>query len=777
MLSLEPPYQVLEGHAILPDHEDPGLRYAMPVGPRLAEREGEPAFDLTLYADSGAGAQRTTGGILTLTTELVVPDDVLGSLAARLSDPAGGGPSVRVAPVSFDSGTVELAVLGRTSVAPPSGSAAPGGPFEVTFVAGGRPSLTAANDAAFQLLLDEQAAEAVAASLEQASEPVLVTYAMTYAALRPAFTVDVEADWSRVYSELTNRLTTNAWFVAADVDTSVRHALETSGIHVDTVVEGTAEGDRAAAERTAAQLVDWVMDRLFESMVPPAGTADTIGRVVDDTIWSLQRAIVPGASYRLRSLDETQLRRMRIRSRERVAEQREVRLQGTLDALLRRLRFAPDGTPALTWPAVRDRLVHTIELAGFPRLEVAVGVVDRFATDGLRSVDVELARATDDGSDPDPSGVTVLSFTPGAASRSWVVNLLDETARAAALQRPYVYRVVARFDPSSPVRPGDVATSSWSGRASADLVVDPREAYAVTDVTVATAPLFSFDLFPAVVVDVVPGGVPTSHAELAAVRRVQLDAAAPVQHWVFSSPPGDVSYSYRPTYHRPVEAGGQVVGPWATAVEPFLSLPDPMPEKLTVTFFVDLPWPTISLALLQIRYLDAANGIRYAPETVTLDATTAHVTRTYSVATNGSRSIDYRLTIQRVGGGLVDGSWRTADDDRVVVDRRLVEERAVAIRVLGTLADRALARASLTVEARDPATGVPRSSAVVPLGATAPPATPVPPFTYLLGDPPLLEVWWQLSTVDSNGFPAVQPWAHGPSDLLVVDLRSLTVTG
>ena len=53
----------------------------------------------------------------------------------------------------------------------------------------------------------------------------------------------------------------------------------------------------------------------------------------------------------------------------------------------------------------------------------------------------------------------------------------------------------------------------------------------------------------------------------------------------------------------------------------------------------------------------------------------------------------------------------------------------------------------------------------------------VAPFSYLLGDPPLSEVWWQLSTVDANGFPAAAPWGHGGSDLLVVDLRSLTVTG
>ena len=127
----------------------------------------------------------------------------------------------------------------------------------------------------------------------------------------------------------------------------------------------------------------------------------------------------------------------------------------------------------------------------------------------------------------------------------------------------------------------------------------------------------------------------------------------------------------------------------------------PVSRAMIQAFFVDLPWPQISLALLALRYADPANGIRYAEETVTLDATTTHLTRTYSIASGGSRALEYRLTIQRSDGGLVDGSWREATDDRVIVDRRLVDDRQVRIKVLGTLAERHLVRATLRVEARE----------------------------------------------------------------------------
>ncbi|HEX2704839.1 MAG TPA: hypothetical protein VHM65_03710 [Candidatus Lustribacter sp.] len=776
MLSLEPPYPVIGGYALLPDHADPLLYYAMPAGPRLAMLDTGPALNLTLYADSGAGAARTSGGILSMTTELVVPGDVLAALPGQLASVRGITGTPRVVPVSFESGTVELAVLGRTSTPPAQGSAAPGGLFELTFVAGGRPSLTGTNDAAFQLVLGESAAEAIEACLDEGAQPVLVTYTMTYAALRPAFTVDLDVDWTKIYHSLQSKLTTNAWFVAADVEANVKSAFEESGIRIDTVVEGTGSGDRAAAERTQAQLLDWVMDRLFEPMIPAVSTAESIGQVVEGALWSLARAVIPGASYRLKVVDETQVRRMNIRARERVAELREVRPQGSIDALLRSLRTTADGTPSPHWPAIRAAMVQRVELDGFPRLEVGVSVVDRFAADGLRSVDVEMARAPAGGGDPPPGDVTALGFTPGTTAQSWVVNLLDEAAREAVWKRPYVYRVVARFDPSSPLRPGEVVTSAWTDRRTSDLLVDPREAYAVTDVSVTVAPLFSFELFPAVTVDLHPGTPGGPATALAGTRRVQLDAEHPLQHWVFTSLPGDLSYSYRATYHRPSEAGGAVTTEWGAAVEPFLSLPDPMPEKLTVTFFVDLPWTELSLAMLQIRYDDAAHDVHYAQETLTLEAGTTHVARTYSIASGGSRSLSYRLTLQRAAGGLVDGSWREAGDDRVVVDRRLVDERAVRVKALGTLADRRLVRAAVRIEARDPAAGLVRAATdvVIPGGGEG---NPIAPFTYLLGDPPLHEVWWQLTTVDSNGFPAAQPWGHGTSDLLVVDLRTLSVTG
>ncbi len=820
MQTLEPPYPVVDGYALLPDHADPALWYALPIGPRLAMVGGRPQLSLTQYLGGGAGSAKIAGGILQITTELAIDDDVLAALPAKLAARLGPGkPTPIVTPLQFDSGTVEIAVLGRTNAPQPEGSAAPGGPFEVQFIAGGKPSLGGTNNCTFQLVLNENAAVAIAACLDQPELPVIVSYVMSYSALRPSFTIDIHADWHKVYSTLQDKLTTNAWFVAADVDTEITHALETSGIDVDTVVLGGADS-AAAAAKTKEKLLDWVLEKLFVPMIPAQSPGQQIGQVIEGAVWSLTRAIIPGASYRLKSIDQDQLRHMDIRATERLAEVRELRPQGMLGELLRGLRLDEHGNPSPQWPAIRSGMLAQIELTGFPRLEVAVSVVDRFASDRLRNCRVQIARLLPDGSIADSAEFV---FTGAGTPQDWVVNLLDDAAREAVWKTPYVYRVLAEFDPASPLQPAGPAISPWRSKSAAGLLVDPREAYAVSDVTVTVAPLFAFEAFPAVTVELCPGLADPNPAKAA---RLNLTAASNLQHWQFSAiedaadgpaptpaipqigfgapagqPAADVTpvetvvdgstvvvaradlsaadpgFSWRATYHRPLESGGDVAGAWSTAVEPWLSLPDPMPEKLQVNFFIDLPWNDITAALLQLRYEDEAANIHYAVETITLNAATAVLNRTYSIAAGGSRSVGYRLTIKLASGPLMEGSWRLAGDDRVIIDRTLVDRREISLRVLGgTLADQHLAGAKVTLQVRDPKSAqvLAATDLVIPPGAEK---AYLGNFSYLRGDPPINLVFFQVSATDPNGFRRAQPWGSSTADLLVLDLRTLSVAG
>ncbi|CAA9411446.1 hypothetical protein AVDCRST_MAG94-6452 [uncultured Leptolyngbya sp.] len=347
MLYLNPPYQVIDGYTLLPDHTDPGLFYLLPSAPRLANSaDARPAFSLVQYLGGDAGNQRIAGGILSLTTELTVPEEVLPRLQERLKAKLSGdaAANIRLVPVLFDAGTVELVALGERSAAA-EGSLASAGSFELQILGSGKPSLGGNNVASFQLLLDPNTAELVEKCIELPDMPILVIYRLTFAGLRPSFQVNVQADWRKVYKSLQNRANVNVYFVAADADVLIKDVLEENNIKIDTAVFGTDESARSAAERARKQLIDWVLEHLFTPIVDPAATPNAIGQVIDDTVWSLTRAVIPGVGYRLRVVDDEQLRLLSAQMNEMVAERREVLPQATLGSCLHRYQIDKQGRP------------------------------------------------------------------------------------------------------------------------------------------------------------------------------------------------------------------------------------------------------------------------------------------------------------------------------------------------------------------------------------------------------------------------------------------------
>ena len=131
MLFLNPPYYVLDGHTLLPDHADPGLYYVIPPAPRLTVNEhGLPALSLVQFL--GGSARRLEGGLLTFTVELPVADDMLRRLEARLAAKLNAADNLRVVPVMWSDGVVELVALGAASAAAapaPASLPPPQGPF------------------------------------------------------------------------------------------------------------------------------------------------------------------------------------------------------------------------------------------------------------------------------------------------------------------------------------------------------------------------------------------------------------------------------------------------------------------------------------------------------------------------------------------------------------------------------------------------------------------------------------------------------------------------
>jgi hypothetical protein len=775
VLSFDPPYAVIGGYTLLPDHEDRKRWYAIPPAPQLALGDGgRPELSVLEYLGGGAAAARLAGAAVSFTTMLTIPDDVLAMLAAKMRERLGPGApaALTVSGVMFDAGTVELIVLGSSSARPPAAPAPPPGPFDIAFAGSGLPSLGGDNRASFQLLVDPGAAQLLSACLDAPDLPVLVVYRMQLSGLRPEFSVHVDADWSRVYHDLEQQARLNVYYVAADVQAMISQTLEQDGVRIDETIFGPGADAAARADRAQKFLADWVASRLFVPFVDPAAaTANAIGQVVDDTVFSLTRSVLPGLGYKLRYVSDDELRTMSARMDETVAEQREIVPQGTLGGLLNSLRVDERGQVRPTWTDLRTSLVKQVNLADFPRLEVQVGVEDRFTADGIEQVTVDLARAGDDGTAADEQS---LAFRDATGRRPYLVNLLGRAD--PSLSQPYRWRAEVQFDPAGPFGPHPPARTQWRDGVTSELVVEPREAYLVRTVTVETAPTFSWSQFPAVDVDLRYRD-PTDPQGTVQHGRLGLSPDRPRDTWRFRAVVADTpAYSYQVTYERPGDQGGPIAVPEHQQADDILTVPDPLPRKRRLDIFTSLPWEKISTAFVELEYRDDAHGI-HSDEQLDLLPGTTFLRRDIPIAADGPTAVSYRLTVLFTGGKLLAGSWRSTEDDRLVIDRTLVDSRTVTVRVVsGPLASRHLAEVHVRLEADDPVTGAVRDKTELVIDAGNE-ASPLPPWEYLAGDPPVQGPRYQAVFIDDHGFATTTPWAVSPRDLLVVSLANRTISG
>jgi hypothetical protein len=786
VLLLNPPYHVIDGHTLLRDHADPSLFYAIPPAPQLALNLSElPAFSLVQFL-GGTETQRIEGGLLNLTVELPIVGETLSRLASRLKAKLNAQGNLRVIPVMFDDGSVELVALGATSGEPtsPATDGSPGsgsqtspalpppkGPFSVQFLGSGRPSLAGNNVATFQLVLDAPAAELVERALELPDLPLVAIYRLGFAGLRPSFQIDVQADWIKLYRNLENKFKVNVYYVTADAELKVTEAMEQTGIKIDTTVFGVGEGAQVAADRARRQLLDWIFERLFQPMVDPgAAAANAIGQVVNDTVSSLVRAVIPGVSYKLRAIEERQLRIMSARMNESVAERREVVPQGTLGGLLNKFRTKRDNTPNPSWPAIRSQLLQKVNLDGFPRIEVTLAAEDRFASDGVSKIGVELSRINSAGA---RTNIKAFTFRTAAERENYAVNLLGEVD--PRLVTPYQFRATVYFDPASHFGFHEAISTSWTDARTTELFVEPRgpETYQLRVVQVTATPLFSFSVFPSVSVELKAG--PDNSPSLQA-GRLTLNQDNPQGEWRYRSfGPSLLPYRYRATYHRPTDRGGDIQTGWVEQFEDWLSIPDPLPQKRTLNIFVNLPWQDIITAFIQLRYNDDAHNIHY-DEQIDLDSSNRTIRRDIPISDRGSRAISYRLTIFLNTGDLMEGSWRETEDERLLVDRRLVGTRLIQVRsVGGTLDDNHLSQVKVRLQVREPGRETMRTQTELRIQADQPDQK-FPNWEYLLGDPPARTVDYEALFIDQTGFMDSAPLRSTEADLLVVNLRSKTIT-
>jgi hypothetical protein len=603
MLYLNPPYFLIDGVSIFPDHADPLQFYYLPMMPHLTsvkDASGNVLPQLQLIEYVGAAG---TGGFINFDVNLGMDDGKLSDVAQKLKRQANLPDEPRLSPVVFVDGTVKLFILGAqspdpTATKPPPSGAAPAtdqadGPrFVVKIQNSTKPALFGDNQATFSVQLDQYGATVLEKALQGEMAPIAVIYSLDFIALRPAFNVHLHVDWDRVHKYMDEHFSGGFLFFSADIDKAVDKLVEDRviSIEVDTFIpdgglDKTVSSDRG---RAVDQVYDMIKERFFEPSLPPQGGDSGLDSTLEDvrTIGNLVHSGGMAMCSR-KSVDLTQVdkKTLDVNISERTSVQRTIYPQAHLSGLFSTLKKTG---------ASLDRFIIKVDLDNpwFQRRKLNVTTKANFDADGIASIDVDM---TYNG---DVKSVTLTKEAPQAPVE-WSSVLKD-----GKMVRPvaYSYTVNFRGDVDTTQRPSQLTSPEMTEVGDA-LDVEPRaDLYAITVIPIRADNL-PWDRYPNVEVE-------CRYADAGNGLKQQASALLTAQNaetiWsLFIRDRTRRAFEYRLTYA--LATGGTKVTAWISTDDGKIDIADPYPAKVTLTVMAAVDWSIASQVLVYVAYPSKEN--------------------------------------------------------------------------------------------------------------------------------------------------------------------------
>lgn len=358
MLYLKPPYALINGVTLFSDHADPRTFYFLPLSPRISRVEdpatGQRVPQLQLIKYRGSAG---SGGFLNFDVDLGVDD--LDEIADELRRMLRLRDRPVLVPAPLIDGEVKMMLFGKQSGDLTGGDGAGGegeggeaGESRPEFVLkidhNAKPSLYGDNRAAFSVALDEYGVTVLEKALEGEMTPIGIVYSLRYLGLRPAYTVQLKADWSRVQKHFEESFGVDTPIFSSQIDTAVDKLIEDRVIEIEVDQLITEDEDPGGVidrmDQAVAQVREMVTDAFFQPSLEPekekpdgwdkaAGFVERISRV------GATGGMGGDALFSYKKVDYTRIdkKSLNVRFNERIAVQRSIYPQGHLSGLFRTL--------------------------------------------------------------------------------------------------------------------------------------------------------------------------------------------------------------------------------------------------------------------------------------------------------------------------------------------------------------------------------------------------------------------------------------------------------
>jgi hypothetical protein len=616
MLFLQPPFHIIEGLATFGDHANKRQFYFLPVMPKLTTvRDPVSLVDVPQIQLLKFRGDAGTGGFLTFEVNLGVEEERLANVAAELKRRYQLRDDPFLAPVVVEDGNVRLIMLDRATAAPPVGGQPPAGPspdgdgggprfvLKIDPPTASKPALYGDNQAIFSVQLTQDGVDLVEASLLQGEMlPIGVVYALDFFALRPAYTVQVTADWNRVQNHFEQSFGFDYLFSSVEIDTVVDKLIEDRVvvINVDTFLpEGEDAGSWVGRRDQAVNdFKDMVLDSFFEpSLEPVREEEDGWDRFIHTaerlTLLGATGGLAGSASFHFVRRDITRIdqKRLNLVMNERVTVKRSIYPQANLKALGRHLR------DLIAQGAIeRSRFIQEVTLNSpwFQRREVKANALVNFDYDSVDSVNLTLAY----GGQPQTLRLTKADASGTRRWNSIVVN------NAMRREVEYQYRVNFR-DVDTSERPGVLESPKMIANGD-EFEISPRaeQLYFVDEIKLGADQL-PWNRFPSVSVEVRQQDAENG---IRLAETFMLTQAQPEATWKrFRLDSERDEYQVRVTYLA--SDNRDIATDWRTTDQERLLIRDPRPAKRTVQVVPAVPWGLVAMVFVELGYDDAPNGV------------------------------------------------------------------------------------------------------------------------------------------------------------------------
>ncbi|MFT3801359.1 MAG: hypothetical protein QM766_09095 [Burkholderiaceae bacterium] len=675
MLYESPPFYLINGVSILPDHADPQQFYYMPLAPRfVTRRDGQIDVPQLLLIKFQSATQ--TGGFADFDVHLGLTPDELDEIRHELQRLARLTDVPNLAPVPVVDGSVKLMLFGRMSGdAPADGDNG----FVKQIRHSAKPALYGDNRAAFSVELDQSGITILDQAMRGEMAPIGVVYSLDYLALRPAYHVSLRIHWDRVQDFLDQQYGQEGLFTSIQIQDTVDKLIERRDIEfeADTFVPDD-EGGTLTERRDAAvaRVRDMITDAFFESSLDPLRTApdgwDKAAQLIKS--FSPQRIASPVGVFSYRKTHYTRIdsKRLDVDFSERVTIKRSIYPQGHLSGLFRAFGQGLDPARLVIEAGIGDPWFQHRKLRVISHAN---------PDDGVRSVTATLTYGDDtrqvqlDGENPQKEIDWPSVIENGRMLMPVRMRYQVELLPADGGERP------------SRLESGDIEVLGDA------IGIEPRDLFSLETISVLTLDTFPFDRFPRVDVrlrydDPAHGIRQDDVVHLGADRK-----NADWKRFLIGAPAGPVMAKrvYLGADHQRHET------PFEPLAASQVDVDDPFPRRLRVDVVSALDFQTVDRAFVDIVYEDTRNGIKVEDS---IELTADKPARPFFVdrVDQTLNRVRYKLTVLMKDTTLFEGPWSTTLGKRIFVRSDLRGHRAVVLRAPDDFVAVKLER--ITVEAR-----------------------------------------------------------------------------